>query len=199
MQNLEERGHRTRLSTVQYCILAGLIAILSNETKTVPGITERPSSSCGKGDRDVSSSGDGVGTQQMLCCTCGGGQSGTRWPPGLGGRMAEMAYGETYRYLEVAQLFGANQARTKERIKKEFIARLRKCWSSQLNAHKKNKANNSWATAVLQYFFGTIRWSDRELVELDRKARRIMRQYKCHHANASVSDSTSRDLRVEGG
>ena len=111
---------------------------------------------------------------------------GGNLPLATGGTISEVEYGETYKYLGVSQLFEANLGRTKQRIKSELYKRLRKTWQSDLNARNKTRANNSWAVAVLRYFFGMMKWSKRELLEMDRKARRIMRLNKSHHMNASL-------------
>jgi hypothetical protein len=51
------------------------------------------------------------------------------------------------------------------------------------------RASNTWAAAVaavLRYFFGIMRWTRGELLQLDRKTRRILRLNQSHHANASL-------------
>lgn len=40
--------------------------------------------------------------------------------------------------------------------------------------------------AVLRYYFGAIRWSKAELVQLDRMTRRVMRQNKAHYYSAAL-------------
>ena len=52
-----------------------------------------------------------------------------------GGTMAEVIYGETYKYLGVAQLLGAKPTKTKNWIRREYLVRLRKTWGSNLNAN----------------------------------------------------------------
>lgn len=60
-----------------------------------------------------------------------------------GGTMKEV--NEAYKYLGVSQLFGPNLKETKSRIKKEFIARLRRSWEAKTNT--KNKVH----CCLLQY------------------------------------------------
>ena len=54
-----------------------------------------------------------------------------------------MQYGETYKYLGIAQLFGTNLAATKTGIRKEYLARMRKVWGSATNSLTKAKNHNA--------------------------------------------------------
>ena len=107
-------------------------------------------------------------------------------PLATGAAIEEVKYGSTYRYLGVHQLFGAKLAKTKQRIVMEYVGRLRKTWGNRLNSKNAVKASNSWAAAVFRYFFGVLKWSKRDLVGMDRKTRKIMRQNKAHHNSASL-------------
>lgn len=75
---------------------------------------------------------------------------------------------------------------TQRRIRAEYVKCIRKTWESGPNARNKDLTHNSWATAILRYFFGTIRLSRRDLITLDRSTRKVLRQTKCHHINASM-------------
>jgi hypothetical protein len=81
---------------------------------------------------------------------------GGRIPLATGGAISEVLYGETYRYLGMSQLLGVNLTVTKRRVRAEFFKRLRKTWRSQLNSKNKVLASNTWAAAVLRYFFGIM-------------------------------------------
>jgi hypothetical protein len=111
---------------------------------------------------------------------------GGRIPLATGDSIDEVAYGDTYKYLGMDQLFGVNLTKSKNRVRAEFYKRMRKTWKSELNSRNMVKANNSWAAAVLRYFFGVMKWNKRELVEMDRKARKILRLNGAHHHNASL-------------
>ena len=54
-----------------------------------------------------------------------------------GGTINEVQYGETYKCLGVAQFFGTNLAKTKNRISTEYLKRVRQTWGSELNAKNK--------------------------------------------------------------
>ena len=102
-----------------------------------------------------------------------------------GTTIPEMQYGDTYKYLGVAQLFGTNLAATKTKIRKEYIARMRKVWGGATNSLTKARNHNSWCVALFRYFFGVVRWSRSELIQMDRRMRRIMAQNGCHHIGAA--------------
>ena len=46
-----------------------------------------------------------------------------------GATIPNVQYGETYRYLGIAQLFGVNLDKTKETIRREYLGRIRRVWS----------------------------------------------------------------------
>ena len=114
-----------------------------------------------------------------------------------GGTIKEVQYGETYKCLGVAQLFGTNLAKTKNRIRTEYLKRVRQTWGSELNAKNKINANNTWAAAVLRYFFAIIGWSKSDMRKLDRQTRNIMRKNQSHHTNSTINRLYL--PRVEGG
>ena len=90
-----------------------------------------------------------------------------------------------YRYLGIEQMFKPSLAPVKERIKRTYVQRLRRIWSSSLNARFKVQATNIWAVSVLRYF-SHLKWTRTELGSLDRKTRAVLRQCGCHQYGASV-------------
>ncbi len=82
-------------------------------------------------------------------------------------------------------MFKADLKETKSKVKAEFVRRQQKVWSSNLNAKGKVRVASTWATAVLKYFLSAIRWTKTDVMHLDRRTRRIMRQNKCHHYGAA--------------
>ena len=109
----------------------------------------------------------------------GGGGGGSSLELQTGSTIPEMQYGDTYRCGT-----GSNLPATKTGIRKEYIARMRKVWGGATNSLTKANNHNSWCVALFRYFFGVVRWSRSELIQLDRRTRQIMAQKGCHHIGA---------------
>ena len=62
----------------------------------------------------------------------------------------------------------------KEKMTKEYIRRIRKIWSSQLNGFNKIQATNSFAVPMVTYSFGIINWTKENLKQLNITTRKIM-------------------------
>ena len=60
-----------------------------------------------------------------------------------------------------------------------------KIWKSQLNSQHKVDATNTLAMSLLRYRFMTVKWTRRELRDLDVLTRKVLRRYQSHHLNAS--------------
>ena len=80
-----------------------------------------------------------------------------------GSVIPEMQYGDTYKYLGIAQLFGTNLAATKTGIRKEYLTRMRKVWGGATNRLTKARNHNAWCVGLFQYFFSVVRWARSEL------------------------------------
>ena len=103
-----------------------------------------------------------------------------------GNTIPSVQYGETYRYLGIAQLFGVNLRQTKEKIRKEYLGRICKVWGGNTNSRTRARNHNTWCVGLFRYFFGAVLWTRLELIQLDRKTRNVMAQNKCHHRGAAV-------------
>jgi hypothetical protein len=60
------------------------------------------------------------------------------------------------------------QKNEKEKLKKEYVRRLRLILSTELSARNKMQAIGSLAVQVLRYSFGIINWHQEEIQKLDR-------------------------------
>ena len=103
-----------------------------------------------------------------------------------GATIPNVQYGETYKYLGIAQLFGVNLAKTKEAIRKEYLGRIRKVWSGHTNSKTRVANHNQWCAGVFRYLFAAVHWTRSELVQLDWRTRKVLVQNKCHHSGAAV-------------
>ena len=98
----------------------------------------------------------------------------------------ELNHHDTYKYLGVAENTGIDHKTMKEKVKKEYLRRLRLVLESQLNSQNKFKAINSIAMPVLMYSFTIINWTLSEIKQLDTKTRKLLTCYRSHHPKADI-------------
>jgi hypothetical protein len=78
------------------------------------------------------------------------------------------------------------QHKSEERLKKEYIRRLRLILSTELSAKNKMQAIGSLAIPVPRYRFGIINWYQEEIQKLDRKTRKMLTIHGQHHPKADI-------------
>lgn len=103
-----------------------------------------------------------------------------------GSAIRHLSHDEDYEYLGIPQREINKAHDFKEKVKQRYCDKLRKIWTSHLNAINKCKATNSLAIPLISYTFGSVKWNVEELLEVDRKTRRIMTEARSHHPTASV-------------
>ena len=74
----------------------------------------------------------------------------------------------------------------KEKIKKEYIRRLKAILKSILNSGNTVKAINTWPVPVIRYSAGIVDWKNPELRKIDRKTRKILYMYQALHPRSNV-------------
>ena len=79
----------------------------------------------------------------------------------------EMDPRKAYNYLGIEEIFYIQHKNEKEKLKKEYLRRLRLILGTELSAKNKIQAIGSLAVAVLRYSFGIINWHQEELQKLD--------------------------------
>ena len=62
----------------------------------------------------------------------------------------------------------------KDRLSKEYVRRVKKVIRSKLNGGNMVRVINSWAVSLLRYSGGVVRWAKVELMNLDRKTRKLL-------------------------
>ena len=62
----------------------------------------------------------------------------------------------------------------KEKIKKEYLRRVRKVAQTKLNGGNLIQAINTWAVSFIRYAGGIIEWTKQELKELDHRTRELL-------------------------
>ena len=85
---------------------------------------------------------------------------------------------DTYRYLGVKQLFATDDKKMQNSVIAEYKKRLHEIWKSQLNLHHKLDAINTLAICLLRYWFLAVKWTRRELRDLDLLTRKVLRRHQ---------------------
>ena len=75
----------------------------------------------------------------------------------------------------------------KDRLSKEYVRRVNKVIRSKLNGGNMVRVINSWAVSLLRYSGGVVRWTKVELMNLDRKTRKLLIIQDALHARADDS------------
>ena len=75
----------------------------------------------------------------------------------------------------------------KDRLSKEYVRRVKKVIRSKLNGGNMVRVINSWAVSLLRYSGGVVRWTKVELMNLDRKTRKLLIIRDALHARADGS------------
>ena len=84
------------------------------------------------------------------------------------GTMEEIEPGAPYKYLGVEQIFTTHSREARARVRAEYLRRVIIVWSSPLGVQEKAAAHNSWAVAVVRYYYmPLLEWYRRDLRALD--------------------------------
>jgi hypothetical protein len=70
---------------------------------------------------------------------------------------------KAYKYLGIEESFDIQHKNEKEKLKKEYLRRLRLVMGTELSVKNKIQAIGSLAVPVLRYSFGIINWHQEEL------------------------------------
>ena len=93
---------------------------------------------------------------------------------------------KAYKYLGIEESFDIQHKNEKEKLKKEYLRRLRLVLGTELSAKNKIQANGTLAVPVLRYNFGIVNWHQEELQKLERKTRKLLPIHGQHHPKADV-------------
>ena len=97
-----------------------------------------------------------------------------------------MDEGEYYKYLGQDENISYVRTVNKERVSKEYFARVRKIWKSKLSAFNKTIAHNMFAVPVLKPTYGILDWTIQEIRNIDIKTRKILSMTGNFHINSDV-------------
>jgi hypothetical protein len=85
--------------------------------------------------------------------------------------MKELEQMKACKYLGVAENHSIEHKNEKEKLKKEYVRKLKLILNTELSTKNKMQAIGSLAVQVLRYSFGIINWHQEEIQKLDRKTR----------------------------
>jgi len=102
-----------------------------------------------------------------------------------------------YKYLGVLEGADIKNKEMKEKVRKEYLRRVKLLAKSKLYGGNLIKGINAWAVSVVRYTAGILEWSERELKGMDVKTRKILAMFGVFHIGSSV-DRLYRK-RKEGG
>ena len=77
-------------------------------------------------------------------------------------KIRSLKEGEGYKYLGVLEADVMLHRQTKEKIKKEYLRRVRKVAQPKLNGGNLIQAINKWAVSLISYAGGIIEWTKQE-------------------------------------
>jgi hypothetical protein len=73
----------------------------------------------------------------------------------------------------------------KQKLGKEYLNHTKSILKTKLNGKNTTKAINTYATPVLTFSFGIVKWSPTDLENLQTKMRTLLTRYRFHHARAA--------------
>ena len=87
---------------------------------------------------------------------------------------------------------GINGNLNKTKAIKEYKTRIRRIWSSELNAANKITAHNTLVIPVISYTIGILHWNKKEIQDLDTSTRKLLtmkgRFYRASNINRLFAD-----------
>jgi hypothetical protein len=102
-----------------------------------------------------------------------------------------------YKYLGVLQTDRVMNVKMKERIRVEYLRRVKLLARSKLNGGNVIAGINAWAIGVMRYSAGILDWGKGELRQLDVKTRKLLTMFGAFHKRGSVDRLYLK--RKEGG
>jgi len=113
--------------------------------------------------------------------------------------MEAMNEDDMYRNLGHMQAKQIKQAQMKQKLGEEYLNRTKSILKTKLNEKNTIKAINTYATAVLTFSFGIVKWTPTDLENLQTKMRTILTRYRFHHPRAAKERLTlPRQMRGRG-
>ena len=89
-------------------------------------------------------------------------------------QIQEIQEGDSYKYLGTDESIGIEGPLNKQRVIKEYKTRSKKIWRSELNGYNKAIAHNAFAVPVVTPTIGILKWTKKEINDLDIATRKII-------------------------
>jgi len=91
-----------------------------------------------------------------------------------------------YRYLGVMEGADIMHKEMKEKVKEEYLRRVKLVARSRLYAGNLIKGVNAWAVSVVRYSAGVLNWTKKELRAMDVRTRKLLPMFGAFHKKSSV-------------
>ena len=88
--------------------------------------------------------------------------------------------------MDILQADQIRYTEIKEKVKAEYLRRARKVLETKLNGGNIIKGINTWAVSLLRYSAAFIDWNCTELIQLDRRNRKLMPMHNALHPKSYV-------------
>ena len=92
----------------------------------------------------------------------------------------------SYKYLGICETSEILHKEMKEKAIKETFKRVRSIAKAKLTAINFTKAYNTFASPILRYGFGILKWTKTELLQLDSKMQMILTKVGYHHPKSNT-------------
>ena len=89
-------------------------------------------------------------------------------------QIQEIQEGDSYKYLGIDESIGIEGPLNKQRAIKEYKTRVKKIWRSELNGYNKAIAHNAFAVPIVTPTIGILKWTKKEINDLDIATRKII-------------------------
>jgi hypothetical protein len=99
--------------------------------------------------------------------------------------MEAMNKDEIYRFLGHMQSKQIKHAQMKQKLGKEHLHRIKSILKIKLNRKITIKAINTYATPVLTFSFGIVKWTPTDLENLQTKTTALLTRYRFQHPRAA--------------
>ena len=93
---------------------------------------------------------------------------------------------ETYKYLGILEADSIKQVEMKDKIKKEYLRRIRKLLETKITCRNLIKGINTWAVPRVGYSGPFLKWSRDELKQMDQRTRKLMTKHKALHPRDDI-------------
>ena len=93
---------------------------------------------------------------------------------------------KAYKYSGIEECFDIQHKNEKEKLKKEYLRRVKLVLGTELSAKNKIQTIGSLVVSVLRYSFGIFNWHQEELQNLDGQTRKLLTIHGQHHPKTDV-------------